>query len=336
MFIENLSGRRSISTTLAILGLLDSFGSPLRIADASHLLPGMSPADVSWAIEKLRRLGFLVSPQEAARRVSRLKEWNGNLASALYHTACRDVRYVSEGPAVDVVLRKTLSAGKPPSVYKCYRGTEARKLTSRPPVSLLEQTLRARRTVRVFSRRRVAFEDLARVVLGTWGQTGWIDGGPLGKLVAKTSPSAGSLHPIECYVLVWNVSGLPKGLYHFDVKGGALRLLKKGDFRKAAVRAASGQRWVGKAAFLCIMTAVFARTLWKYGFEGAYRVLWMDAGHLAQTFALLATARGLGPFQTAAIQDSYIEKLIGLDGVKEFPVYLCGAGVPSRLLKKGS
>ena len=38
------------------------------------------------------------------------------------------------------------------------------------------------------------------------------------------------------------------------------------------------------------------------------------------------------PFQTAAIQDSYIEKLIGLDGIKEFPVYLCGAGVPAKRL----
>ena len=329
LFIENLPGRRGISTTLLILGLLDSFGRPLRISDASHLLPGVAASDVRRAIVKLRRLGFLVSPEKAARQFSRLEAWKENLASALYHAACRDARYVSGGPALDILLRKTLAADRPPPRFKRYITATALPLSSQSPaVTPLEGVLRARRTVRTFSRRPVAFENLASIVRGTWGQTGWIDGGPLGKLVAKTSPSAGSLHPIECYVLAWNVRGLPKGLYHFDVKGGALRLLRRGDFRRAAVRAASGQRWVGKAAFLCIMTAVFARTLWKYGFEGAYRVLWMDAGHLAQTFALLATARGLGPFQTAAIQDSYIEKLIGLDGVKEFPVYLCGAGVP--------
>jgi len=56
----------------------------------------------------------------------------------------------------------------------------------------------------------------------------------------------------------------------------------------------------------------------------------MDAGHLGQTFDLLATARGLGPFQTAALQDTFIEKLLGLDGVKEFPVYLVGAGMSLR------
>jgi nitroreductase len=62
----------------------------------------------------------------------------------------------------------------------------------------------------------------------------------------------------------------------------------------------------------------------------AYRTLFLDAGHLAQTFCLLATARGLGPFTTAALQDSYIERIIGLDGVSEFPIYLCGAGVPAK------
>jgi nitroreductase len=51
---------------------------------------------------------------------------------------------------------------------------------------------------------------------------------------------------------------------------------------------------------------------------------------VSQTFCLLARSRGLGPFTTAAIQDSFIERLIGLDGVKEFPVYLCGAGPPAR------
>jgi SagB-type dehydrogenase family enzyme len=87
---------------------------------------------------------------------------------------------------------------------------------------------------------------------------------------------------------------------------------------------------VARSAFLCIMTAAFERTLWKYGGENAYRTVWLEAGHLAQTFALLATAQGLGAYTTAAMQESRIERLLGLDGVREFPVYLCGAGVPAE------
>ncbi len=192
--------------------------------------------------------------------------------------------------------------------------------------------IQARRTVRTFRKEPVALEDLAAVVRGTWGQTGWIDGGALGWRVIKSSPSAGALHPIEVYVVAWNVRGLRRGIYHYEVPADDLRLIRAGDFRLAAVEAASGQRWIAKAGFLCVMTAVFGRTLWKYDFEGAYRVLWLEGGHLAQTFCLLATARGLGPFTTAAIQSSYIEKLIGLDGGKEFPMYLCGAGLPAKAL----
>jgi SagB-type dehydrogenase family enzyme len=184
--------------------------------------------------------------------------------------------------------------------------------------------------VREFRRRPIAFADLSALVGGTWGRTGTNVGGIFGNLMVKTSPSAGSLHPIECYVLAWNVRGLEPGLYHYDVRGNELRRLRRGRFRAEAVRAASGQSWVGRAGFLCIMTAVVARSLWKYDDEVTYRTLWLDAGHLAQTFCLLATARGLGPFTTAAIQDSYIEKLNGLHGVGEFPLYLCGAGIPAK------
>ena len=107
-----------------------------------------------------------------------------------------------------------------------------------------------------------------------------------------------------------------------------LRRIRSADLRKRAVRLAGGRTWVKQAAFLCIMTAVSDRVFWKYSSSDAYRLFLLDAGHLAQTFALLATAHGLGPFTTAAMSEDAIEELLGLDGVREFPVYLCGAGVP--------
>ncbi|HKC26222.1 MAG TPA: nitroreductase family protein, partial [Thermoanaerobaculia bacterium] len=52
----------------------------------------------------------------------------------------------------------------------------------------------------------------------------------------------------------------------------------------------------------------------------------LDAGHLAQTFLLLAAEAGLGGFVTAALQHDEIERRLGLDGLAEFPLYLLGAG----------
>lgn len=313
----------------AILGLFDRPSSPRA---AAKRLPLYAPESIRRWIAELHRIGFLVSEKDARRRVSRLDAWNQNLASAHYHVASRDLQYLNTPLAVEEFVRSRIRVRRRPPSPRRYPTAPRRRL---PGVfgegtgADLEGTLLARRTVRNFRRAPVPLEDFARIVRGTWGRTGTIDGGLLGPLMRKTSPSGGALHPIECYVIAWNVLGLAAGLYHYDVRRDELRLLKRGDLRAAAVRAASGQRWVGRAAFLCVMTAGFARTLWKYQLENAYRILWLDAGHLAQTFCLLATSRGLGPFTTAAIQDSFIEKLIGLDGIKEFPVYLCGAGVPA-------
>jgi SagB-type dehydrogenase family enzyme len=323
---------RRVSSDLVFV--LDIFDRPQSAAAAAARIGRYEESSVVAAVRQLQKLGFLLPAGEARRRAARIAAWKGNLAAALYHVASRDKPYMQDEAAIHRYLKRHVATQPRPPRYKHYARVPRLRLPAADEApgdrAGLEHVLRERRTVRDFSREPVALGELAAVVRGTWGETGWLDGGPLGRLTAKTSPSAGALHPIECYVLAWNVRGLAPGLYHYDVRGDELRRLKSGDFRRVAVRAASGQRWVAKAAFLCVMTAVFTRTLWKYADELSYRVVWLDAGHLCQTFDLLATAAGLGPFQTAAIQDSFIENLIGLDGVREFPLYLCGAGVPRR------
>jgi len=337
LLVKELRSGQTVLSSPEIVGLLDLFNRPRARRDVAASFLGYEPKSVLAGIKRLESLGLLLPAKEGRRRTDRIKAWRHNLASAHYHVATRDTRFLRSPAAMDALLRTRLDEGRRPAQFKRYRSRVRVRLPPKTSflsteASALRSVLESRRTHREFSRRPVRFEDMAAIVRGTWGQTGWLDAGPIGRLPSKTSPSAGALHPIECYVLAWNVEKLPPGLYHFDVRGNELRRLRSGDFRKEAVKAASGQNWVRGAAFLCVMTAVFQRTLWKYQHEIAYRVIWMDAGHLCQTFDLLATAYGLGPFQTAAIQDSYIEKFIGLDGIKEFPVYLCGAGVPAKKL----
>jgi len=74
------------------------------------------------------------------------------------------------------------------------------------------------------------------------------------------------------------------------------------------------------------MTAVFSREQWKYPTARAYRVIQLDAGHLCQTFCLVATWLGLAPFCTAALADTRIEKTLGIDGISESVIYAAGVG----------
>jgi SagB-type dehydrogenase family enzyme len=76
------------------------------------------------------------------------------------------------------------------------------------------------------------------------------------------------------------------------------------------------------------MTAVFERTMWKYPKGRAYRVVLLDAGHLCQTFCLVATWLGLAPFCTAALSDKLIEKDLQIDGINESVLYVAGVGYP--------
>jgi SagB-type dehydrogenase family enzyme len=96
------------------------------------------------------------------------------------------------------------------------------------------------------------------------------------------------------------------------------------------------QRYVAGAAALFIMTAVFARTMWKYPKARAYRVVLLEAGHLCQTFCLTATRLGLAPFSTAALKDSLIEKDLGLDGISESVVYVAGVGLVAAPARAGA
>lgn len=338
VLIQDLATGIEVTASRDVISVLDIFGRPRDIGSVASRLPDLAPSDVLRTVKKLQKLELLLPEEEGRRRVSRLKAWKTNLASAHYHVASRDMRYEQNPNAVWKHLRTDVAAHRRPRRFKRYSAATRRSLRMQDSRASprFADVLARRRTVRRFSPAPVRFQDFATVVSGTWGRTGWIETEVLGRLATKTSPSAGALHPIECYVMAWNVTDLAAGLYHYDVGANELRRLRSGNLRKSAVLAASGQSWIGGAAFLCVLTAVFSRSLWKYQLENAYRDVWLDAGHLAQTFCLLAVAKGLGPFTTVAIQDTYIEELIGLDGIKEFPVYLCGAGVPAAPLRPGS
>lgn len=321
--------RRRISVAPPGLQLLDRFGEPRSVQEAIQKLAGFNLASVRRAIRTLTRLGFLMPATDRKSRRDVSADWKDSFAAAHFHFATRDPIYLQEPGDQAQYLNRRFAAGPQPSLYRQYprRRRIALPPDGRAEGTTLDQALSRRRTVREFSRRPVTLSDFARVVRGTWGQTGWLDGGVLGQLIVKTSPSAGARHPIECYVVAWRVKGLLPGLYHFNVRRNCLERLRSGDFRELAVRMAGGQAWVRGAAFLCVMTAVADRVFWKYASADAYRLFLLDAGHLAQTFALLATSSGLGAFTTAALSEKRIERALDLDGIREFPVYLCGAGM---------
>jgi len=182
------------------------------------------------------------------------------------------------------------------------------------------KTIAERRSSREFARSSLSFEELSQLIWAIQGIRARSFGFSL-----RTAPSAGALYPIETYVLVNRVETLPSGLYHYSVNETELVLLKEGRFSSTLSRAALEQEWLERASCVFIWTAVIERSKRKYR-ERAFRYIYMDAGHIGQNLYLAATALGLGCCTVGAFYDEEIDRLVGIDGVKEVSIYLGAVG----------
>ena len=197
----------------------------------------------------------------------------------------------------------------------------------------LFQLLKKRRTTRSFDcRKRLSMNDLSVILYYCFGCHGYKKLSKTLTVLKKTSPSGGALHPIEVYPLVSRVEGLDSGTYHYNTSQHSLELLERiprSDIRKVALRALAEQEGLSRANVIFILVARYGRHFWKYRSHlKAFKVIAMDAAHLSQTHYLVCTELGLGAYVTAAINDKYIEQLIGLDGINNGVIAVCGAGVP--------
>lgn len=152
----------------------------------------------------------------------------------------------------------------------------------------------------------------------------------------KTSPSAGALHPIDAYVLAQRIDGVPCGLYHYHPVRHALEpvaALEPIGARALALCAVADQHWFADAPMLVVLSARVVRNFWKYrNHAKAHRALMLDAGHLSQTFYLLATEAGMPAFITAAINEAELERALALDALCDAVIAVCGCGpsAPTR------
>jgi len=211
-----------------------------------------------------------------------------------------------------------------PKTYKIYPDAPRVKLDSptRNGGLPLWDTIKHRQSIRSFKNKAVAKNSLAQLLWATQGITREQMG-----FEFRTSPSAGALYPIETYVVVHNVENIEQGIYHYAVADHQLEQLKKGDFRLEIAKAALDQDMAYSASAVFVWTAVFARSIWKYG-QRAYRYIYLDAGHIAANFALAAVALGLGSCQIGALYDGESNALLEIDGEQESTLYMSVVGHP--------
>jgi SagB-type dehydrogenase family enzyme len=331
--IENYRTRALLSAHPVTARILDVFDEWRSVEDAHRELPQYSYQSLGRSIQQLAREGLLVregSPQ--AKQDERFAaSWSPWLPHAgILHFGTKDMPYTTSEVRITKLIRSYLKQSPQPDFFKPPRSNTL----SLPKVQLGDSEFTAvlleRRTHREFLAGELELSDLSALLVYTWGITGFIDGGIFGSLPRKTSPSAGARHPCEVYVLARRVTSLAPGLYHYAPNKHVLEEVSAGVPRGRASQYCAGQKWVDKAAALFLITAVFPRSIWKYRAPRTYRTVILDAGHLCQTFCLVATHLGLAPFCTMALKDSLIERDLGIDGFNEAILYVAGVGLLPR------
>lgn len=329
LVVHNYATGDSAQATPIVCAVLDACSTWRSGADLVPVIRS-SPGLARRLIAALVRRGFLHRsdrPVHSSERAMRsLARWNP--AAGFFHAATRNVRFMPMGRANRLLQRQARTWPMPRPVKRLH-GAASVKLPRPTYAGEFPETLVARRTWRRFASAPMSLNDLAAALALSFGVQRWVHTAT-GDVPLKTSPSGGARHPIECYVAVRRVESLPPGIYHYASDAHRLERVRRGD-PTARIRAwMPHSDYFARAAVVILLTAVFERQLWRYGYARAYRAALAEAGHVCQTFCLTATWLGLAPFCLMGLADSEIERDLRIDGITESVLYAAGAGVRPR------
>lgn len=239
--------------------------------------------------------------------------------AALYHLHSSNVRRRAVELAVD--------EDRHPFRFRTYPGAPRVALPGRDFAALdtpLGALLERRTSWRDFAPTPLPLETLGRLLHASYGVRGvrTLEGE---RFPHRPTPSAGGLYPLELYVALQHVAGVDDGVYHYDAAAHALELRRPGAAQPRLAEMTLGQAMLADANVVVLISAVFERTMWKYGQRG-YRYVWLDAGHVGQNLYLVADALGLGAVAIGGFFDGELHALLGLAEEEERVVYVLGVG----------
>ncbi len=283
----------------------------------------------SGLVTHLCKRGLLLADEHAEllRRDRQLSDLGWLPAAAVYHFSTRSSGARVAAPDYERIVDER---GAAPPAFHGAGGASSVELPLVERENGLYDALSRRRTARDFEDRPISLEQLAVLLYEVFGCRGRARLHPKLEVLRKGSPSAGSLHPIEAYPLIQRVEGIAAGIYHYGAREHALQPLADLETEDVGVFTAQ-QTWFATAPLAVVLAARFRRSFWKYHrHRTAYAALLMDAAHLSQSLYLVAAELGLAAFFTNVINAIEVDRRLGLDGLDEGAIAVCGCGYALR------
>ena len=200
----------------------------------------------------------------------------------------------------------------------------------------LTDVVAARRSVRAFSGDAVPLTALAAILRHSASVTAIgevpLDCGATVETGLRASPSGGALYPVQTWVAALRVEVLERRVYRFRPHDDGLSPLPDpvGDMVDrlcAALDVQDGAIDVTKVGVLLMWVARPWRAMRKYGSRGM-RLVFQEAGALAQNAALAVTAAGLGSVDFSGFYDDEANDALGIDGLHEALIHIAMVGIP--------
>ena len=206
--------------------------------------------------------------------------------------------------------------------YKTYPYADT--VYSLPPLQLEDaltdswwSVISKRRSRRNFDERNitVTFEQLSLITKICFGED---------EKSKRISPSAGARYPLEYYLLIERVTGVKRGIYHYNIKDHSLERILRPENYETEVDSIF-MPWVQESAVCVCISSVFDRTMRKYG-ERGYRYILLEAGHIGQLLYETCTLLDIAITGLGAVNESYLEGKLGLSENEESLIYTLPIG----------
>lgn len=148
---------------------------------------------------------------------------------------------------------------------------------------------------------------------------------PGGSVYFRAYPNTGALYHVDVYLVCGELPDLSAGVYHFGPHDFSLRRLREGDWRGVLVEASGRNPELAQAPAILASASTYWRNSWKYQAR-AWRHCFWDAGTLHANLLAVAASEGLAARVLLGWADRPVERLLGLDPLREGALTLVPLG----------
>lgn len=145
----------------------------------------------------------------------------------------------------------------------------------------------------------------------------------------RSYPSGGGLYPVEMYMYIKNVEGIPEGSYLYNpIHSKLIQLKASVPLEKVeellpmtSVKVDPNNISLEKCNVLLFLVANFQYSAYKYG-KLAYKLAILEAGHIGQNIQLVSTALNKKTTALCGFYDDKVEDFFELDRTKKY-AFMC-------------